>query len=41
MSDKRMSNNQMKINDLNECLTFFIIELINIETKKRIIEKDE
>ena len=41
MSDEQMSNEQMKMNDLNECFEFFIIGLTSAETKKRVVKRDE
>ena len=34
-----MSDKQIKINDLNECFEFFVIELTSAETKRRVVKK--
>ena len=41
ISDEQKIDEQMKINDLNECFTFFIIELTSAETKRRVVKKNE
>ena len=40
-NDEQISDEQIKINNLNKCFEFFIIKLTSAKTKKRIVERDE